>query len=122
MGISASAIKLLLELKKNNNNFTGKVLQLGRQNIFVDRAKVLKLAQDMGMEVTNYIYNDYVDGNINDIMLFKMLGFGEVHSIDYSDFEDATYVHDFNRPVPENLHNQYDLTSQARNISYRLLK
>ncbi|WP_186774794.1 hypothetical protein [Allorhodopirellula solitaria] len=39
--------------------------------------------------------------------LFKVLGARTVESFDYSDYEGATHVHDFNTPVPRAFHGQY---------------
>lgn len=40
--------------------------------------------------------------------LLKKLGAEDITSIDASGFEGASLVHDFNLPVPETLHNQFD--------------
>ncbi|PPQ28367.1 hypothetical protein CCR94_17985 [Rhodoblastus sphagnicola] len=40
--------------------------------------------------------------------LLQKLGARTITSIDASAFEGASFIHDFNRPVPESLHNQFD--------------
>lgn len=40
--------------------------------------------------------------------LLRKFGAENVTSIDASDFEGASVVHDFNRPIPEDLHNRFD--------------
>ncbi|HBS51283.1 MAG TPA: hypothetical protein DEA05_14915 [Rhodobacteraceae bacterium] len=40
--------------------------------------------------------------------MFTALGFGEMESLDYSDYQGATHVWDLNRPVPEAWHGRYD--------------
>jgi SAM-dependent methyltransferase len=40
--------------------------------------------------------------------LLRKLGAEDITSIDASGFEGASMVHDFNQPIPETLHNQFD--------------
>lgn len=53
-------------------------------------------------------FSDEGKGSVSDITLFESLGFDCVESIDYSDHENSTYVHDFNFPVPDVFHEKYD--------------
>jgi len=46
---------------------------------------------------------------ITDKVLFSALGFNELDSIDYNDFEKCTVMHDLNLDIPKELHNRYDL-------------
>jgi SAM-dependent methyltransferase len=41
--------------------------------------------------------------------LLRKLGFGEVETMDFSDFEGATILHDLNRTPPRALHGKFDL-------------
>lgn len=40
--------------------------------------------------------------------MFRSLGFGDVESLDFSDFEGAQLLCDLNQPVPEEWHGQFD--------------
>lgn len=40
--------------------------------------------------------------------LLQKLGAENITSIDASAFEGASFIHDFNRPIPESLHNRFD--------------
>ncbi|MEX2286479.1 MAG: hypothetical protein WD648_05265 [Planctomycetaceae bacterium] len=40
---------------------------------------------------------------------FRMLGFDEVETLDYSDAEGADHIHDLNEPVPAHLLNRFDV-------------
>ena len=59
-----------------------------------------------------------LDRFISDIEFFNALGFSKVESIDFSDWESPTYVHDLNLPVPASLHSKYDLIIDAGTIEH----
>jgi SAM-dependent methyltransferase len=40
---------------------------------------------------------------------FRMLGFDDVETMDYSDAEGADHIHDLNEPVPQHLLNRFDV-------------
>jgi SAM-dependent methyltransferase len=133
MGIPKIAYCLLAELKRDYPNLGGTVLQMGRQDIGVNASQVFSvlnsfhLKSSIDLDLRNKSY-------IDDISLFKSLGFDSVESIDFSDYEQSTYTHDFNQPAPEFLHGRFDaiydggttehifdFPESLRNI-YRLLK
>ncbi len=114
MGINQSAFKLLLK-EKQQRNFQGNILQLGRQFVFFTHQEALKLARQHQVtleqvDAINLSFDQKLAtlGFIDDITLFKLLGFHKVHSADYSDYESSTYKLDFNQPIPTSLHHQYD--------------
>lgn len=39
---------------------------------------------------------------------FRHLGFGEIETLDFSDYEGAQILHDLNRPIPKELEGQFD--------------
>jgi SAM-dependent methyltransferase len=117
MGIAKSAFNLLLKEKKGGF-LKGKVLQLGRQHTFLTFPQALSLAQAAGVSLPNAdsleirlsFKEDLKKSKyIDDITLFSLLGFDEVHSLDASSFEGATLIYDLNVPIPKELHNQYDV-------------
>ncbi|MDR0809925.1 MAG: methyltransferase domain-containing protein [Gemmobacter sp.] len=50
--------------------------------------------------------------------LMRRLGFGEMESMDFSDYEGATILHDLNKPVPEALHGQFDFIFDGGTIEH----
>jgi SAM-dependent methyltransferase len=125
MGISKGNLALLCELK-TAANFTGSICQLGRQTVFLS-------PQDWQRVAARFPIGPRPDP-LNDVTLFQTLGFSTVHSLDVSDYEGATHVHDLNRPVPDALCGRYDavydggtlehvfdLPESLRNV-HRLLK
>lgn len=55
---------------------------------------------------------------INDVDLFEGLGFNHVDSMDVSNFEGASIVHDLNNPVPNYLINKYDLVYDGGTLEH----
>ena len=99
MGISSNCVKFLNYSKTRGVDFS-KTLTLGRQQIFLtdeSRRNLLKqfnvqrLPENAGFAEP----------------LFYLLGAKEVESIDYSDFEDATIIHNLNDQVSQPHLNAY---------------
>lgn len=118
MGITKSSFSLLIEEAKAITFKGKKILQLGRQHTFLTLKQALSLAKKAGIAHSpislEKIHSSFSPqlaalGYIDDLTLFKILGFEEIHSIDVSPYENATYVHDLNLPIPLELHNQYDV-------------
>lgn len=115
MGIAqAGALMLLVEAKERP--FSGSILQLGRQDIYFSYEDLQKMAQRVGVPLRPLTtvtkrknpYFPNLDA-IDDVVFFASLGFDTVHSLDASDFEQSTFVHDLNLPIPRELHDQYDV-------------
>jgi hypothetical protein len=96
----------------------GRVLTIGRQNLFVSPAKVRQLLVDHGG-----ISPDRVAELIPDSLQYAepvllALGAVSVDSMDYSDYEGATIVHDLNDPIREELRGQFDLVIDGGTIEH----
>jgi hypothetical protein len=107
MGIAKIAYSLLAELKRDYPDLGGIVLQLGRQNVMVNPIKIFDILNHFGIK-SSIDLNLRDRSDVNDIFLFKSLGFDSVESIDFDDYEKPTYTHDFNYPIPESFHEKYD--------------
>jgi SAM-dependent methyltransferase len=115
MGIAKGAYRLLLDEKKKGVLKGESVLQLGRQCILFDAKALYKYAAKHGVALDSIepqlSFEAYYKkrGYIDDITLFKSLGFKQVHSLDYSDFEGADIIWDLNQPIPEKYWGRFDL-------------
>jgi hypothetical protein len=106
MGIAKINYSLLAELKRDYPDLGGTVLQLGRQSVFgLNPLKIFDVLNHFGIKSSIDLN---LEGDVNDIVLFKSLGFDTVESIDFDDYEKPTYTHDFNYPIPESFHGKYD--------------
>lgn len=103
MGIAKGALCLLFELK-STHKLGGTVCQLGRQAIHVTRRQFSIVAKNFNFGQAA------LDPNvIDDVTLFKALGFDAVESMDYSDYENPTHVLDFNNPIPDRFREKYEV-------------
>ena len=107
MGLLQSELGFILHSLKyahNKNN----LLMIGRQNIMfqTDDLKDYLLKNNYTFE-HSIKHFDFAD------TLLKLLGFQNVESLDANNFENATHIHDFNKPVPLKLHNKYNYILDA---------
>lgn len=107
MGIARGAYRLLLEEKKRGVLQGDTILQLGKQGVLFNTHTLKRYAA---------LHNVSLEGNIppqsgfiDDITLFKALGFKNVHSLDYSDFEKADILWDLNEPIDPKYYGQFDV-------------
>lgn len=107
MGIAKIAYSLLAELKKDYPDLGGNILQLGRQTVMVNASQCLSVTNKFKIKPAVNL-DTSIKSNVDDTTLFKSLGFDIVESIDFSDYENPTYTHDFNQPIPESFYEKYD--------------
>jgi len=114
VGLARKGARLLLE-EARQRPFYGRLLQMGRQNLYFGQSDMDQLASLHAFK----LHRDVPSQNIHqplvapecldDATFFSQLGFSEVESIDYSSDENATYAHDLNKPVPDILKQRYDV-------------
>jgi len=103
MGVSKAMISLFCETRKEIS-FKGNVLQLGKQDVDCNSVQLTDIFKKFG-----YPSPFISDGPIDDIALFRALGFTSVESLDASDYEGADIVWDLNKAVPDSLKAKYDV-------------
>jgi len=111
MGISISGLEQLLFLKQNHDNdLHGSVLQLGRQDINFTPDVLQAYAEEFKVKLAQVpiTVNPHTN-NLCDSTLFASLGFQNIESMDVTNLEGATHVHDLNEPAPESLWSKYDM-------------
>ena len=112
MGITSIAVRLLMEEAKSRP-FSGKVLQLGRQDIHLDRAALQALAAEHGFEL-----RPSTGPSISDKTFFGALGFDTVQSLDAADYQGADIVHDLNTVPPPQPHRSFDVVLDVGTLEH----
>lgn len=114
MGVSRGWIKLLM--REGKNSFGGSVLTIGRQDVYATCKNLQKWAKEVNfqlvpdVEISISAKDEFRERQfITDVSLFLSLGFESIDSIDNSDFEQCTIVHDLNKDVPVDLHKRFDV-------------
>ncbi|MGX5818850.1 methyltransferase domain-containing protein [Chitinophaga lutea] len=107
MGLHVSAINFLFHARKRGVAF-GKTMMLGRQSYQLNRSELRRCFRENGADASKIEAILAEDIEYTEPLL-RFMGAETVHSMDASDYEHATHVHDMNQPIPASLHNQYDL-------------
>jgi hypothetical protein len=100
MGITANCAKFLLYAKTRGVDFSG-TLMLGRQQLFLSKLERAILDKEFDKALHLPKSGDFAEE------LFRALGATTVESMDYSDFERATIIHNLNEQVPQAQLNKY---------------
>jgi hypothetical protein len=104
MAITANDVKLLVYSKKLGVSFENS-LMLGRLQFYATKEDVSFYAKKYNgglKSVDGFSFEDKYSEP-----LFKYLGAATVDSLDYSNYEGATIIHDLNKPFPENLNQKF---------------
>jgi SAM-dependent methyltransferase len=115
MGIAKAAVKLMLK-EAVQRPLRGTVLQLGKQGVWITYKELQEIAkefnyplQDPGPITLSHNPLGRERNCIDDLCLFKSLGFSSCRSLDGSNYEGADYIFDLNQSeVPKELCGQFD--------------
>jgi SAM-dependent methyltransferase len=114
MGLPQAAMRLLLD-ECVRKRFSGSVATLGRQHIYFPFSLLQASAEERQLvlsEVEVRLHREPALAKqkyISDETFLKAIGFTEVSSIDFSDFEQADILVDLNREIPLELHHRFDV-------------
>jgi hypothetical protein len=117
MGIYKDGIRLLMR-EGSRKKFSGRVLQLGRQEVLSTERNMKKISEEENFKLSEpredigYGKSKFSDEiTVNDRYFFQSLGFEVVDSLDISTFEGANIIHDLNKLLTKELMNisTYDL-------------
>jgi hypothetical protein len=118
MGIIYADVNNLCQNFRSESN--GKrVITLGRLSVYlhsneIARLKKLFKGDKVAIEyLENYQWGEYSERFFKD--LFKC---SEVDSLDFSDFEGATVIHDLQKPIPDTLYGKYDLVFDGGTLEH----
>ncbi len=98
MGFNMAFTKFFIH-KKDEYNYSGRVLTLGRQDIAVT-AKDMKL---LGIKIESSSLNTLTSEEY-----LRALGFHRIDEMDYSNHDGANIIHDLNKPVSKKLWEKFD--------------
>ena len=103
MALTRNCSKFLFFAKQQGVTFE-RTLTLGRLNLY---ASPTDIAKDLAFFKSERSIDsvEFSDGYSEP--LFRLLGAHVTDSMDFSDYEKATVIHDLNKPIPENLKNKY---------------
>jgi SAM-dependent methyltransferase len=121
MGLDFNSIKFLLWSKNLGVSFD-RMLTLGHQGLSCSRARLGRAFQNFGFSATDeevaLCFKHEVFTALYADEFLKLLGAKEVVSVDHSDFEGATLLHDLNQPFPGHLLGSFDLVIDGGTLEH----
>src|SRR5581483_8102017 len=114
MGLTYHDVRRLFEARRRGHAFR-EVLSFAHQKLFLHPPELEALRRSYReftgarvLPLANYGFGEYADR-----FFAEFLGVEKVETLDYSNYEGASLVHDMNRPVDEGLHQRFDTVIEA---------
>jgi SAM-dependent methyltransferase len=124
MGYNKAVLRLMIRSFRDEE-CSGRVLTFGRNGVdasYQDLLEMFRLEKKnhRTLEPSEIELDPLTQfGNsIHQDVFFKLLGFTEVHSVDYFDNEKPTFVLDLNKKIPASMEERYDLVSDAGTLEH----
>jgi hypothetical protein len=114
MGLDAAAVKFVCAAKSSGVDFS-ETLMVGRQDFFPQPKALERVFSilNINRDVERYLNdNDFSED------FFRLVGAKDVSSIDYSSFEDATFVHDMNTPIIDDLKQRFSVVYDGGTLEH----
>lgn len=118
MGLNINGLKFILNAKTRGVSFK-QVLMIGRQSLTIKPDEIRKLSQ---LFIDRNLKRDLLQLRLgSDVYaeeLFYMLGAENVESMDRTNYEGATIIHDLNLSIPEQLKEKYDIVLDGGSLEH----
>jgi SAM-dependent methyltransferase len=116
MGVTAQEARALLSVYQAGVAFT-RTATIGRHWLLASPAELARLFKKMGCSppgLPDFLSQQHTWADD----YFTLLGAREVVSVDVSDYEGATIVHDMGEPIPEAFREQFDLVYDGGTLEH----
>lgn len=114
MGIDTPSMQLLCCAKSIGVDFS-KTMMVGRQTVIAPPDVTASILDAIGIpreQTSTILQGQFAEP------LFALLGAREVSSVDASDYERPTEIHDFNQPLPASLANRFSVVHDGGTIEH----
>ena len=115
MGLNINGTKLLLRLTAEGFQY-GKIITLGRQRLNLKKAELQKNLNLFGYNVHAPTLKKQNNGYCEPFL--ELLGATQVDSMDVSDYEKATVIHDLNEPISQQQKESYDTVLDSGTLEH----
>jgi SAM-dependent methyltransferase len=96
----------------------GRTLMLGRHKFSIQGQLVKRYDAALKTHGHEGRRFDYLQENGYCEKLMQKLGFGQIETLDFSDYEGASIIHDLNMPIPDALDQQFDFIFDGGTIEH----
>lgn len=113
MGLDILGATILCGAKSAGVDFSAS-LMIGRQQTMISRSRLSKIFAASGItaDSSHIACSHYAEP------FFEALGAREVHSLDASEYEHATIIHDLNEPIPESLRSRFNVVFDGGSLEH----
>jgi SAM-dependent methyltransferase len=120
MGLTYYDAKRLWEARLSDVSFDN-IITCSHLQLYLHASELDSLRQEhrvkhnrsVEIPLRNYRFGEYADRFWQEFLDVK-----NVQTMDYSEYENASIVHDLNHPVPERLHGQFDAVIEAGSLEH----
>lgn len=117
MGINKNSLRFLLLAKKRGVDFS-RTAMIGRQTLNMPESHFIDVMKnESGFTESAEVWKEMYSGRYAEKLL-KYLGAATADSFDFSDYEQATFVHDFNAPISGEHKNKYTLVIDGGSLEH----
>lgn len=117
MGINKNSLRFLILAKKSGVDFS-RTAMIGRQTLNMPESHFIDVMKnESGFVESTEKWKDLYAGRYAEKLL-KYLGATVAESFDFSDFEQASFVHDFNAPISSEHKNKYTLVIDGGSLEH----
>lgn len=117
MGINKNSLRFLLLAKKSGVDFS-RTAMIGRQSLNMPESHFIDVMKnESGFVESSEKWKELYNGRYAEKLL-KYLGAEVADSFDFSDYEQASYVHDFNTPISDQHKNKYTLVIDGGSLEH----
>lgn len=117
MGINKNSLRFLLLAKKNGVDFSSTAM-IGRQTLNMPESHFIDVMKnESGYVESTEVWKEMYRGRYAEKLL-NYLGAYTTDSFDFSDYEQATFVHDFNAPISEVHKKKYTLVIDGGSLEH----
>jgi hypothetical protein len=117
MGLDKNGSRFILSCKEELNVSLDCVATIGRQDLHTNKKDLSAILDSFYLQYDEEKLDSIIKNKFCEKYL-EFIGAGSVESFDNSDFEKATYIHDFNIPIPESFHNRYSLVIDGGSLEH----
>jgi hypothetical protein len=118
MGLDINGTRALLYARKQGVDFS-RTATIGRQNLYLNVATLTRNLRDFGFETSAKESAHLLSAEKGYAEPFlRLLGAAEIVSFDASDFEGATYIHDFNLPLDKKFSRRFSVVLDGGSLEH----
>jgi SAM-dependent methyltransferase len=118
MGIDKASLQVLLDARRAGVSFH-RILTVGRQELRMSPGEVRSVLSRNGLQADDATISGFfsqASGYCEPLLRF--LGASQIDSLDVSDFEGASIVHDMNEPLPEMYHRKFTFVFDGGSLEH----